>query len=119
MEKHGRDRLTSGIWGRALKVKDPLATKLIDRAIEALGAGIASAVNLLDVEAVIIGGGLGVRFGEPYAKRIAKAMKPHLFTDDNPPAMHVAALGDFGGAIGAALLSANHRPDTAAKRAGK
>ena len=119
MEKHGRDRLTSGIWGRALKAKDPLATKLIDRAIEALGAGIASAVNLLDVEAVIIGGGLGVRFGEPYAKRIAKAMKPHLFTDDNPPAMHVAALGDFGGAIGAALLSANHRPDTAAKRAGK
>jgi len=119
MEKHGRDRLTSGIWGRALKAKDPLATKLIDRAIEALGAGIASAVNLLDVEAVIIGGGLGVRFGKPYAKRIAKAMKPHLFTDDNPPAMHVAALGDFGGAIGAALLSANHRPDTAAKRAGK
>jgi glucokinase len=118
MEKHGRDRLTSGIWGRALKAKDPLATKLIDRAIEALGAGIASAVNLLDVEAVIIGGGLGVRFGEPYVKRIAKAMGPHLFTDDNPPAMHVAALGDFGGAIGAALLSADHRPDTAAKRTG-
>ena len=68
MEKHGRDRLTSGIWGRALKANDPLATKLIDRAIEALGTGIASAVNLLDVEAVIIGGGLGVRFGEPYVK---------------------------------------------------
>jgi len=107
MEKHGRDRLTSGIWSRALKAKDPLATELIDRAIEALGAGIASAVNLLDVEAVIIGGGLGVRFGDPYVKRIAKAMEPHLFTDENPPAMHVAALGDFGGAIGAALLSAN------------
>jgi glucokinase len=118
MEKHGRDRLTSGIWGRALKANDPLATKLIDRAIEALGTGIASAVNLLDVEAVIIGGGLGVRFGEPYVKRIAKAMKPHLFTDDNPPAMHVAALGDFGGAMGAALLSANHKPDTAAKPTG-
>jgi glucokinase len=110
MEEHGRDRLTSGIWGRALKAKDPLATKLIDRAVQALGAGIASAVNLLDVEAVIIGGGLGVRFGEPYAKRIAKAMKPHLFTDDSPPAMQVAALGDFGGAVGAALLSADHKP---------
>jgi glucokinase len=106
MKKHERDRLTSGIWDRALKAKDPLATELIDRAIEALGAGIASAINLLDVEAVIIGGGLGVRFGEPYVKRIAKAMKPHLFSDDNPPAMHVAALGDFGGAIGGALLAA-------------
>ena len=115
MEKHGRDRLTSGIWGRALKAKDPLATKLIDRAIEALGAGIASAVNLLDVEAVIIGGGLGVRFGDPYVERIAKAMKPHLFTDQNPPAMHVAALGDFGGAVGAALLTTNHKEAQAAK----
>jgi glucokinase len=109
MEKRGRDRLTSGIWGRAIKAKDPLAEKLIDRAIEALGAGIASAVNLLDVEAVIIGGGLGVRFGEPYVKRIRNAMAPHLFNDDHPPALHVAALGDFGGAIGGALLASNNK----------
>ncbi|MEA2428560.1 MAG: glucokinase, partial [Thermoleophilaceae bacterium] len=68
------------------------------------GAGIGSAVNLLDVEAVIIGGGLGTRLGAPYAKRIAGAMLPHLFSDDRPPAVHVAALGDLGGAIGAALL---------------
>jgi len=108
MEKRDRDRLTSGIWARALKAKDPLATALIDRAVEALGAGVASAVNLLDVEAVIIGGGLGVRFGEPYVKRIRKAMMPHLFTDQNPPAITVAALGDFGGGIGAALLASNN-----------
>ena len=103
MKKHGHDRLTSGIWERALNAEDPLATELIDRAVGALGAGIASVINLLDVEAVIIGGGLGTRLGEPYAKRIVKAMHPHLFNDDNPPAVEVAALGDLGGAIGAAL----------------
>jgi glucokinase len=108
MKKRNRDRLTSGIWSRALKANDPLATTLIDRAVEALGSGIASAVNLLDVEAVIIGGGLGVRFGEPYVKRIRKAMAPHLFNDEHPPALHVAALGDFGGGIGAALLASTH-----------
>jgi glucokinase len=102
--EHHRDRLTSGIWERALEHGDKLATKLIDRAVSALGAGIASAVNLLDVEAVIIGGGLGVRFGEPYRVRIAAAMAPHLFHDSRPPAVHVAALGDLGGALGAALL---------------
>jgi glucokinase len=117
MEKHGRDRLTSGIWERALNADDALATKLIDRAVAALGAGIASAVNLLDVEAVIIGGGLGVRLGEPYVKRIREAMAPHLFNDDHPPALHVAALGDLGGAIGAALLSAD-RDKAARTRAG-
>ena len=102
--EHDRDRLTSGIWERALEHRDKLATKLIDRAVEALGAGIASAVNLLDVEAVVIGGGLGVRFGEPYRARIVAAMLPHLFNDARPPAVHVAALGDLGGALGATLL---------------
>ena len=104
MKKKGHVRLTSGIWERALNEGDELAEKLIDRAVKALAAGIASAVNLLDVEAVVIGGGLGVRFGEPYVKKISKQMHKHLFVDDNPPTMHVAQLGDFGGAIGASLL---------------
>jgi glucokinase len=104
MEDRGRTRLTSSIWWHALDKKDKLATKLIDRAVEALGAGVASAVNLLDVEAVVIGGGLGVRFGDEYVRRIALAMHPHLFNDQRPPDVHVAALGDLGGALGAALL---------------
>jgi glucokinase len=105
MEKRGRPRLTSGIWARALAHGDKMAVEIVDRAVEALGNGIASAQNLLDVEAIIIGGGLGIRLGEPYAKRIAKAMQPHLFVDDKPPIVKVASLGDLGGALGAALLA--------------
>jgi glucokinase len=104
MKEHGRERLTSSIWARALEHGDKLATHVIDRAVGALGAGIASVVNVLDVESVIIGGGLGVRLGEEYVTRIAAAMQPHLFIDSRPPAVHVAALGDLGGAIGAASL---------------
>jgi glucokinase len=104
MEKRGRTRLQSGIWARALERGDKMAIKLIDRAIEALGAGVASAVNLLDVEMVVIGGGLGTRLGEPYVRRIESAMMPHLFVSDRPPHVVPAALGDLGGAIGAALL---------------
>ena len=104
MEKRGRTRLQSGIWARALEREDPLAVKLIDRAVEALGAGVASVVNVLDVEAVVIGGGLGTRLGEPYVERIREAMQPHLFVSDRPPAVRSAALGDLGGAIGASLL---------------
>jgi glucokinase len=104
MDHKGHDRLTSSIWEHAIDEGDKLAEALIARAVKALAAGIASAVNLLDVEAVLIGGGLGVRFGQPYVDRIAKRMHRHLFVDDNPPAMHVVELGDFGGAIGASLL---------------
>jgi glucokinase len=105
MKARGRTRLTSSVWWHAYQDKDPLATELIDRAVEALGAGIASAVNLLDVEAVVIGGGLGVRFGQPFAERIASEMHPHLFNDSRPPAVRVAGLGDVGGAVGASLLA--------------
>ena len=104
MKQRGRDRLTSAVWAHAIEQDDPLAQDLIERAVEALGAGIASAVNLLDIEAVILGGGLGVRFGQPMAERISTAMHPHLFNDSRPPAVRVAALGDLGGALGAALL---------------
>jgi glucokinase len=112
MEQRGRTRLQSGVWARALEHGDPMAVELIDRAVEALGAGVASAVNLLDVETVVIGGGLGTRLGEPYVERIREAMMPHLFVDDRPPDVRLAALGDLGGAIGAALLV----PRTAAAR---
>jgi len=106
MEKHGKPRLTSGIWERALDHGDHLAEKLIDRAIEALGTGVASAVNLLDPEAVIIGGGLGVRFGDRFMEPLMAEMSKHLFLDEKPPAVRVASLGDLGGAVGASLLFA-------------
>ena len=104
MKKRGHDRLSSSVWEHALKEGDELAEELVDRAYSALGAGVASAVNLVDPEAVIIGGGLGIRFGKPGVKKIEHRMHPHLFVSDDPPAVHLAELGDLGGAIGASLL---------------
>ncbi|HEV7942391.1 MAG TPA: ROK family protein [Solirubrobacteraceae bacterium] len=104
MRDHGRDSLSSGVWAHALEHGDALAHRLVDRAVKALGAGVASAVNLLDVELVVIGGGLGTRFGPQMAARIDDAMRPHLFNDHRPPEVRVAGLGDLGGAIGATLL---------------
>jgi glucokinase len=112
-EKHEKDRLSSGVWERALEHGDELAEHLIDRAIKALGAGIGSAVNLIDPEAVIFGGGMGLRFGEPYGERLQKEIREHLFVDDRPPDFKVAELGDLGGAIGASLLVARPAPASA------
>jgi glucokinase len=106
MKEKQRDRLTSGVWESALEKNDALATRLIDRAVAALGAGVASAINLLDLDAVVVGGGLGTRFGDAGAKRIANAMLPHLFVDDRPPPVVLSELDDAGGALGAALLVA-------------
>jgi len=106
MAERGQTRLTSGVWARAVEQGDRLALHLLDRAIKALGTGIASAMNLLDVEAVILGGGMGQRFGVSHLAEIQAEMAGHLFVRERPPAVHVAALGDLGGAVGAALLAA-------------
>src|SRR3954452_11490253 len=90
MDERERPRLTSGIWKRALDRDDELAHELVDRAVRALGAAVASAVNVLDVEAVVIGGGLGLKLGADYAERIRQAMMPHLFVSDRPPAIRLA-----------------------------
>jgi glucokinase len=104
MKKHDRDRLTSGIWERALEDGDDLAEKLIARAERALGIAIASAINLIDPEAVILGGGMGARFADRALPVISDQATPYLFDPDDPPALRAASLGDLGGSIGAALL---------------
>lgn len=105
MEAKGRTGLSSGVWAKALAKNDHMAHTLIDRAIWALGLASASAVNLLDVEAVVIGGGLGCRLGDPFVNQIREAMQPHLVLPERAPQVLVAALGDLGGAMGAALLT--------------
>jgi glucokinase len=103
-QRRRRPRMTSGVWKEALDAGDPLAHELIDRAIEALGAAIASAVNLVDVQAVLIGGGLGDKLGEPFVRRVETAMVPHLFLPPAQVVVRLGELGDYAGALGAALL---------------
>jgi glucokinase len=105
MKKRGRTRLSSGVWLRALEKGDKMAESLIDDAVWALGVALASAQNLLDLEAILVGGGLGDRLGRPFVDRVAEAMLPHLFVREHPPAMLTTELGDFSGAVGAAVLA--------------
>jgi glucokinase len=104
MKKRNKTSLTSTVWYHALKDGDELTEDLLNRASTALSAGIASAVNLLDIEAVVIGGGLGVRFADTLVPQIIEGMDRYLLHPENPPAVKVAGLGDDGGVIGASLL---------------
>jgi glucokinase len=102
-QRRERASLTSGIWLRALDEGDAVAQDLLGEAVDALGLAIGSAVTLLDVERVVLGGGLGGRLGPDWLKRIEKAARPHTFFRP-PPAYALAELGDTGGAVGASLL---------------
>lgn len=104
MKKRKKKSLTSTVWWHALKDGDELTEDLLNRAVTALSAGIGSAVNLLDVEAVVIGGGLGVRFADTLVPEIIDGIGTYLLDPENPPDVQVVALGDEGGVIGASLL---------------
>ncbi len=110
MAEKGRDRITSGVMAEALERGDKLAAGLIDDAVWALAASLASIHNVLDLQAIIIGGGLGDRLGPPFIERVGKAMQPHLLMSDRPPALLPTQLGDLSGAVGAALLAADGVP---------
>lgn len=110
MEKRGRSHLSSGVYARALRKGDKMTRRLIDDATWALGVGLASAQNLLDLEAIIVGGGLGDRLGQPFVDRVIEQMKPRLFVPDRAPVVLGTELGDLSGAVGAAVLAADRIP---------
>ncbi len=105
MERRDRQRLTSGIYASALKHGDKMARRLIADAVWALGVALASAQNLLDLQAIVVGGGLGDKLGRPFVEAIVDQMEPHVFDADRPPTVLGTELGDLSGAVGAAMIA--------------
>ncbi len=104
-QDEGKTKLTSKVWARALDEGDALAKQLFDMAIETLGIGIASVVNLVDVELVVVGGGLAEKLGQDLADRIAAAAAPWMLRPNPELAWLPSALGDDAGVVGAATLA--------------
>ena len=105
MERKGRASMTSSVWASAVAEGDPVAVELIDRATLALGTAVASACNLVDVERVVIGGGLGSRLGEPFVAAIRAAAESQALRPGIGERIVVSTLGDDAGGVGAALLA--------------
>jgi glucokinase len=105
MKERRRDRLSSGVIARAMDRGDRMALALIDDAVWACGLAIANAQNLLDLDAVIVGGGLGDRLGQTFVDRVIAAMAPRLHVPERPPEVLGTELGDLSGAAGAAILA--------------
>jgi len=104
MERKGRDRVTSSVIADALDQRDSMTVELIDEAVEALGVALSNAQNLVEFEAIVVGGGLGDRLGEPFVRRVERAMAKMLRFPEQPPVVLPTELGDLSGAVGATVL---------------
>ena len=96
-----KSTLTSKVWARALDEGDELAVELFDMAIEVMAGGIGSVINVVDVELVVIGGGMADRLGHHLAERIADETRPWILHPNPALSSVVAALGDDSGIVGA------------------
>ncbi|MBY5163314.1 ROK family protein [Salsipaludibacter albus] len=100
----GKDRLTSSVWDRALDQGDKLAVRLFNEAVEAVAIGIASVINLLDVDRIVLGGGLAEKLGDDLAEQVEEAARPHVFLPSAKRQIVLAELEDDAGMVGAAAL---------------
>jgi len=87
---------------------DARATEIWLRSVRALGYGISSLVNVLDPEAVIIGGGIA-RSGAALFEPLEKFVRDTEWDVGAPVKIIPAQLGELAGAYGAAW-SALHPP---------
>lgn len=104
-DAEGKTKLTSKVWSEALDVKDALATKLFDTAVEMLGVAIGSSVNLLDLDRVVVGGGLAEKLGQDLADRLGAAAAPWMLQPNPDLQFVVSELEDDAGVVGAAVLA--------------
>lgn len=104
-KKKGKGHFTSGVWQEALESKDPLATAMFRDAVTAVGVGVASAINLLDLDHVVIGGGFAEKLGTGLTAAIEEVARPLMLRPSLDLTVVPAKLGDDSGVVGAAALA--------------
>ena len=89
----------------AAHAEDPLALEVYHRYISYLAQAVASVVNLLDPEVIVLGGGVS-KAGSFLLDPLTKEYPEYVLFNDQPlPPVKLAVLGSEAGIIGAAMLS--------------
>lgn len=92
----------------AFQEGNAIATEIWMKSVRALGCAISSLVNVLDPEAVIVGGGIA-RSGSALFEPLEKHVRDTEWNVGPPVRILPAQLGDLAGAYGAAFSALNRR----------
>ena len=103
-ESGGEDLKLPAICARAYAGED-LANQTLARLRDKFGQAIAAVINILDPDAIVVGGGVG-NIPLLYEEPVREAIRRHLFNPELKTKILRPLLGDSAGVFGAALLSA-------------
>jgi fructokinase len=106
-ERTGRKLRMPEIVGRAAE-GEAAARATLRRLRSKFGEAIAAVINILDPDAVVIGGGVG-NIGILYDEETRKAVLRHVFNTELRTEFLRPTLGDSAGVFGAAMLTASPR----------
>lgn len=96
--------ITSSMIRKSIEREDELVTQCVSEASEYLSGGLASVINLINPELIILGGGLIEAVDYFYKQTIKKAKSKSLPVPSEKIRFSKAILGDYSGVIGAAFL---------------
>lgn len=107
MEKDGRERLTSGVLAEAWRANDSLVCEVISRSQFYLGLLIASVVNFIDPERIILGGGVVEALGDQFIEPVRGTAYQNFVNKRGAKDVKIvpARLGDQAGLLGAAVYA--------------
>lgn len=97
----------SGVLQRAIEQGDQLVIETVTEAGRYLGYGLASVINLLNPQRIVLGGGVIEAVGLMYDVAVEYARREALAAPGRSVAFTRAKLGDHAGVIGAALIAAS------------
>lgn len=96
--------ITSSMIRKSIEREDELVTQCVSEASEYLSGGLASVINLINPELIILGGGLIEAVDYFYKQTIKKAKSKSLPVPAEKIRFSKTILGDYSGVIGTALL---------------
>ncbi len=104
--------IRSGALAKAVAAGDTIVERIIRDAAAWLGIGIASAVNLLAPDIVLLGGGLTEAMPQIYREEVGAALAEHIMPAyEGTYRIEIAALGDDAVALGAAAWARRNREE--------
>lgn len=102
LEQSGTKKSLKDIYADYQSDSDPLAHQTIERLIHFFGIGLSNIINILDPDAIVLGGGvsnLEVLYNEG-----VESVRKHVFNPTFNTPILKPKLGDSAGVFGAALL---------------
>lgn len=103
VELAGDAPMKSKVFRTAYDAGDLVTRELVDEGIALLGVAVVNVAVTVDFGAVVIGGGLGERFGAIVTERLTESLRSLGLAGVEPVVLE-ASLGDHAGALGAARL---------------